>query len=73
MLKCNFRFSMLCTDFLTNFVSNSTQNTDILIRIGNTRAENKGLECTSIVPCFLGSILEFYLTLTSDFLKSIEL
>jgi len=39
---------MLSADFLTDCAPNFIQNTDILITItlGNTSAENKGLECT---------------------------
>jgi len=39
---------MLSTYFSTNCAFNFIQNTDYLIiaTLGNTRAENKGLECT---------------------------
>jgi len=39
---------MLSTDFSTNRTPNFIQNTDILITLGNTSAENKGFECTSL-------------------------
>jgi len=38
--------SMFSTDFSTNYAPNFIENTDILIILGNTSCENKGLECT---------------------------
>jgi len=35
---------MLSTDFSTNCALNFIQNTDNLITLGNTSAENKGIE-----------------------------
>jgi len=46
MLKCNYRCSMLSTDFSTNCALNFIHNTDILITLGNMSAKNKGLERT---------------------------
>jgi len=37
---------MLSTDFSTNCAPNFFENSDNLITLGNTYAENKGLECT---------------------------
>jgi len=46
MLECNYRCSMLSTEFPTNCASNFIQNTDILTTLGNMSDENNGLECT---------------------------
>jgi len=56
-------FNAIIDDFSTNCAPNFIQNTDILITLGNTSAENKGLECTIAYnrtskvgfskPCFL--------------------
>jgi len=37
---------MFSTDFSTNCTPNFIQNTDNWITLGNTSAENQGLECT---------------------------
>jgi len=50
MLKCNYRCLMLSTNFSTNCASNFDQNTDILITLGNTAAENKNLVSTNDIP-----------------------
>jgi len=47
--KCNYRCWMLSTDFSTNCAHCAPifiQNSDNLITLGCTSAENKGLECT---------------------------
>jgi len=42
MLNCNYRWSILNYGLFDKLHS---QNTDILITLGNTSAKNKGLEC----------------------------
>jgi len=45
MLNCNYAYSMLSTNLSTNCAPICT-NADILITLGKTSAENKGLEFT---------------------------
>jgi len=40
-LKTSNKKKMLSTDFSTNYAPNFIRNTDILITLGNTNAENK--------------------------------
>jgi len=44
VIKYNYRCSMLSTDLSTNCAPNFIQNADILVTLGNTSAENKGLK-----------------------------